>query len=275
MDRRSMSSLGAALAMTASITLAACGGGDNDATDTSAAAAATAAGTPAATDTAAGSVAATDMMMVTGGDTGVVAVLSTVDRSEVEAGTLARTKAQNAQVKAFARTLIDEHNQSLRRGSQIARRASLPVPAAGTSGSGTSGSPGGATTGTPGTGDTAAAGTAGAMGAGMPGGPALTNLQSTHTQTMTQLRASTGTDFDRAFLDSQAQAHQTTLDLLNRMQTQVQDSALRQHVTEMIPKVQAHLDRTRELQAAVSGSAAGTDTGRTDTARTDTARKGS
>src|SRR5688500_3371806 len=227
MDRRSMSSLGAALAMTASITLAACGGGDNDATDTSAAAAATAAGTPAATDTAAGSVAATDMMTVTGGDTGVVAVLSTVDRSEVEAGTLARTKAQNAQVKAFARTLIDEHNQSMRRGSQIARRANLPVPAAGTTGSGTSGSPGGATTGTPGTGDTAAAQAAGATGAGMPGGPALTNLQSTHTQTMTQLRASTGTDFDRAFLDSQAQAHQTTLDLLNRMQTQVRSEERR------------------------------------------------
>ena len=272
MPGRAINPLGAALAVGAWIVLGACGGGRDDAAvDSGAAATATA----PTTDSAAGSVAAgNDMMTVTGGDTGVVALVTTVDQSEVEAGRLARTKARNAQVKAFARTLVDEHSQAMRKAGELARTANIPLPTASTGATGTTGAAGATAT----TGDTSRAATTGTPGAGgttgtaAVGGPALANLQSMHSQAMTQLRSATGADFDRAFMDSQVQGHQTVLDLLNRAQGQVQNAALRQHLTEMIPKVQQHLDRARQLQGTIAGTGTGTDTARSGA---DTARKGS
>lgn len=63
--------------------------------------------------------------------------------------------------------------------------------------------------------------------------------------------AGSGAAFDRAYLDSQVQAHQNTLNFLQQAQNQAQNAGLKQMITAAIPDVQQHLDRARALQSKV------------------------
>jgi putative membrane protein len=63
--------------------------------------------------------------------------------------------------------------------------------------------------------------------------------------------AGSGAAFDRAYLDSQVQAHQNTLSFLQQAQNQAQNADLKQMITAAIPDVQHHLERARSLQSKV------------------------
>ena len=63
--------------------------------------------------------------------------------------------------------------------------------------------------------------------------------------------ASSGAEFDRAYIDGQVAGHQSTLNFLQAAQNQVQNADLKQTITSAIPDVQKHLDRAKELQAKI------------------------
>jgi putative membrane protein len=177
----------------------------------------------------------------------MVDVLALVNQAEVEAGMLARDSAQNAEVKAFARRMVQEHSGAMRQEGEL-------VQSAGITGATISTTQGDSTV----------------KGPTVTGTGAASTLQSMHSQTMDRLRSADGAAFDRAYIESEVAVHQQALDLLQRMQGQVQNAQLKEHVTKLIPVVQSHLDRARQLQSSL-GTGGTTDTGRT---ATDTARKG-
>jgi len=256
------------------VALAACGGGDgvgdttNVAAGTIASDTAAAATAPGTGTTPTGTTGGLSTMSITGGDPEVMQFLATVDLGEIQAARLAQQQAQNAQVKSFARTLVNEHQQSMRQARQIARNANITIDtsmmastAAGTTGTGATAS---ATTPT-----ATPSSTSGVAG----------QLAMMHQQSMERLRGLQGADFDSAFMNAQVTAHQQVLDVLQRSQGQTQDSTVQRHLTTATESVQKHLDRARQVQQAVMQGGTGTGTGTTpgDTAskaKSDTGSRG-
>lgn len=209
------------------IATAACGGNRDDDLDTT-----MAAGAVALPDTMSAAMGARDLPITDGG---VIDLLATIDSSEIQQGSLARTKAQSAPIKTFARMMIDEHRKDARQLAQLVKSASI----SGATRVGVTKS------------DTAPMSVTTQAGI-------FTTLQSMHDSTMARLQTATGIDFDRAYIDAQVTAHQETLDILQQLQTQVQSPQLSQHLSQVVTTVQRHLDRARELQNESSGTSADT-----------------
>ncbi|HJU75162.1 MAG TPA: DUF4142 domain-containing protein [Gemmatimonadaceae bacterium] len=211
--------------------IAACGGGRDADLDTTVAGGNVAVDSPAATTPP-----PPDRELPTT-DGGAVDVLATIDAGEVEEAELARTKAQNAQVKAFARMMIDEHSKDLRTLGDVVKNAAI--------------------TGATKVGvkvDSVAPGTTTPTGI-------IATLQSMHQQTMSTLNGLTGAAFDRAYIDAQVTAHQEGLNIVQQLQTRATAPQLQQHFSQVASAVQRHLDRARELQTQLG-------TAPTDTAPT-------
>lgn len=62
------------------------------------------------------------------------------------------------------------------------------------------------------------------------------------------LKAASGADFDKAFLDQQVQAHQKALDMLNAYAAGGADDPIKQWANKASPIVQGHLDKAKALQ---------------------------
>lgn len=241
------------------VALGACGGGDDTVADTTNVAGITA-------DSAAGALAPapaptpTPTMAITGGDPEVLQFLATVDVGEIEAGRLAQKQARNAEVKSFARTLVTEHQRSLRQDRNIAQAANITLDSA-------------LLAGTSGTGSAGAAGTT-------PGSTSAvaSQVSTMHQQAMQHLQSLQAADFDSAFMNAQVMMHQQVLDVLRGAQAQAQDSTVQQHLTKVTESVQKHLDRARELQQAVmtggTGSGTAGDTSGKGRTGSDTGRRG-
>jgi len=262
----------AAAAVCASLVgAAACGGGKGDATDSASGdvardSAATAPGVaPGTTATAPASSTpgstASNTMAITGGDPEILQVLAVVDQGEIQDGQLGQRQARNAQVKSFARELVSSHTKSLQKTRQLAKTNNVQLM----SDSGTSANRAGATD----TSNKSAASTP-SSAAGTAGSGIATQLKTMHAQTMEQLRSQQGAAFDSAFVNAQVMGHQQVLDLMQRAQSQAQNSSVQQHLTASMADVQSHLERAQQLQQRLASGATSDSatTGRTDTGRT-------
>jgi len=243
------------------------------------AASATAPGGAAATapsTTPTSAAGATGSMSITGGDPEILQVLAVVDQSEIQDGQLAERQARNAQVKQFARTLVNEHTKSLQQDRQVAKSAKIDLSGVMMSGAGkTAGTSGATKSGT----DTSQS--ASKTGALQPSGPTgatgvTAQLINAHTQTMEQVRQQKGAAFDSAFVDAQVKGHQEVLTLLQS--AQAQDGALQKHVAAAIKDVQSHLEKGQQLQQSLSSGAAGAGSDTTSKSKSkpgaDTGRRG-
>lgn len=197
------------LAVAAVCLLAACSGSDTQSED------AVSAG---ADSLAAGSDLARDDMT----DANIMSMIATANAAEVAAGELASTKARNADVKAFARQMVTEHQAMQKEADQLATSAGITPQA-------------------PANGDSA---------------------QRASAASLDSLKTMTGADFDRAYMAGQVRDHQATLANLQRFQGAAQNADLRTMIGNTIPKVQAHLDKATQVHSQLGGgstaSAAGT-----------------
>lgn len=149
-------------------------------------------------------------------DANILAAVSASNAAEIAAGEMARDKARNADVKAFARMMVTEHQAMQKQGDSIGMAANLqPQPAANAD-----------------------------------------SIQRAATATSDSLKAMTGADFDRAYMASQVRDHQNTLTALQQFAGAAQNAQLRQMLQAAMPKVQQHLDRATELHSKVAGSTA-------------------
>jgi putative membrane protein len=158
-----------------------------------------------------GCAAAQRAMPGTLSDANVVSVLDTIDVSEIEAAQLAKQKASSPAVRAYATRLVDEHTEKMQQTLQLANRRGL-----------------------------------------QPEKPRLAAaVESTHQETMNELRKKSGRDFDRAYLDYQVTMHQQAVKLVEDTADSVQDPRLKQHLMRTRPDLQSHLTTARDLQRQV------------------------
>ena len=213
----------AALAMSA-----ACGGDANEqgaATDTT--------GTPTVGAAAGGASASGEV-----NPTEAVAFMAAVDQSEVQAAQVAVDKATNREVRQFAQMMQREHSRSSHEIGELAKRLNVSLEASAQQ------------------------------------GHMVQNLQQMSQQMSQQLNSTPkGPEFDRVYIDGQVQAHQTVLENLQRIaggaaaggaapaqppggagrDTTHGAATPQQAAQTMIPKVQQHLERARQIQGRLGG----------------------
>jgi putative membrane protein len=141
-------------------------------------------------------------------DANVVSVLDAIDVTEIEAAQLAKQKASNPAVRAYASRLVDEHTANMQQTLQLANRRGLQ----------------------PDKPRLAAA------------------VETTHQKTMDELRKKSGRDFDRAYLDYQVTMHQQAIQLVQDTANSVEDTRLKQHLIQTRPDLMSHLTGARDLQ---------------------------
>ena len=155
-----------------------------------------------------GCAAAERAMPGTLSDANIVSVLDAIDVSEIEAAQLAKRKASNPAVRAYASRLVHEHTATMQQTLQLANRRGLQPEKP----------------------RLAAA------------------VETTHQKTMDELRKKAGRDFDHAYLDYQVTMHQQAIKLVEDTANSVQDTRLKQHLIQTRPDLMSHLTDARDLQ---------------------------
>jgi putative membrane protein len=200
--------------------LTACGGDKTDesamAGDTSAATSATSGG--ALADTGAGAMGAGD---TTGGamgamsDANILSMISMSNAAEIGTSKAAQNKLTDANVKAYARDMIREHQTMQGQADKVAKQANItPEPA--------------------------------------PQGDAMKKMIDSATTALTS--GTRGAEYDQQYITLQVQAHQSTLDNLQRFQNSAQNAELKTLIQQAIPKVQQHLQRARDIQGKLGAA---------------------
>lgn len=155
-------------------------------------------------------------------DTSLANPLMAVDRWESEAGTFAASKAKRAEVKQYARLMIDAHRKDLAATLALIERNAIAMVDSSSTTSGT--------------------------GAIMSVGQAV----SRHRETMDALRAASGDAFDRAYVDAMIAGHQDFLPTLQTKSGAANNDAVKQHLSAVEKVVADHLARAQAIQSQLT-----------------------
>jgi putative membrane protein len=141
-------------------------------------------------------------------DANVVAVLNTIDASELEAAQLAKQKAKSPEVRTYATRLVDEHTNMMAKNRQVASRINVQPenPAL------------------------------------------VSTMKSTHQETMEELRQKSGRDFDQRYIDYQILMHEQAVQLVEKTADSSDNSRLKQHLLQTRPDLQSHLSEAKTIQ---------------------------
>lgn len=176
--------------------LAACAGGDDEAGDV-------------ASDTATVQPAATPAPP-TLGDPEIAHIATTANTLDIEGGELAKSKAQNAEVKQFAQRMVTEHTASNEEATALAQKLAL-TPA-----------------------DNATS----------------QQMKSEHETAKATLQTATGAAFDKAYIDHEVSMHQNVLNALDtQLIPAAQNAELKALLEKARAMVSSHLEAAKALQA--------------------------
>lgn len=182
----------------------------------------------------------------------VVNLLTIANQDEVQAGTLAASKATRADVKAFAKKLVDDHTTAIRHLTDSASVGGWPVadstawaspPGMDRGGMRDSAMRGGMR-------DSAMRGgnmRDSAMRGGMSGDNDARMLHAANLAAMKKLQDASGANFDQIYLSTQVEGHEMLLKALDRLHTS--HVRLGRMVTDLKTTVQQHLAEARRLQS--------------------------
>ena len=147
-------------------------------------------------------------------DAEIAHIVVTANTIDVEAGRLAKEKAQNSEVVRFGDRMITDHTAVNEQASQLAGRLNLTPADNATSQS----------------------------------------LTSAADQTLQDLRAKTGGDFDRAYIDHEVTYHQQVLDAIDgTLIPSAQNAELKALLEQTRPAIAAHLEMARKIQSSLAG----------------------
>ena len=137
----------------------------------------------------------------------ILGLLNTINRSEIEAGKLAKQTASTQEVRSFASRMVSEHQMMMQNINQLAQRLSVQPqkPAL------------------------------------------ASTLENTHQETMEELRTKSGSDFDKAYIAYQVQMHEQAVDLVNDAADSVDSPNLKLHLREARPDLQNHLAAAQSI----------------------------
>ena len=202
----------ASIALGVCATLAACGGGNQDQRRMQAAVDSV---SKPDTTTSAGEVAGTSTGATTPtmSDANITAIIATANSGEIADGQMAQRRAQSADVKAFAKQLVDDHRAFQKQIDAAAKDSHVsPQP--------------------PATVDS------------------MKQQARLADDSLSHLR---GAAFDKAWVAHEVAGHQKTLSDLQRMRGMAQSPQLRDAIGGGITSVQDHLQKAQALQSKLGG----------------------
>jgi putative membrane protein len=142
-------------------------------------------------------------------DASILAIGGTAHQIEIDAGKAAVAKTQNADVKAFAQMMVDDHTAALAQGKALGEKLGI----------------------TPAEDDT------------------TKGMRAKADAKQQQMAKMTGTDFDKAYVADQVLAHQEVLDKLdNELIPSADNTELKDMLTSLRGKVAQHLEHAKMLQ---------------------------
>ena len=148
-------------------------------------------------------------------DAQILAFAAAGDSGEIAEGKLAQTKATNAQVKAFGKQLVTDHQAMLRDGRQFATAHNITPDSTKND---------------------------------------VTDLRKDARDELKDLTdKQAGADWDKEFLDKQIDGHKEVLGKLQDAAKATTDSSLRQMLTKASGKVQEHLTKAQALKDNYKG----------------------
>jgi putative membrane protein len=145
-------------------------------------------------------------------DAEIAHIVVTANTIDIDAGTLAEEKAQNAEVKSFAAKMVSDHTGSNQQAADLAQRLGVTPADNATSQS----------------------------------------LASAASMTMDTLRGKSGADFDRAYIANEVAFHQQVLDALDQaLIPSAQNAELRTLLEQTRPVIAGHLDMAKRIQSSL------------------------
>jgi putative membrane protein len=142
-------------------------------------------------------------------DTGAfVSNASQSDMYEIEAAKIAATRAKNADVKAFAKSMVIDHTAMMNQMKPLVTAA---------------------------------------------GQKPADKLDERRQGFIDNLKSASAADFDKTYIDQQVAAHGEALTLMQGYADAGGDPGLKGGAAKAIPKVQAHLDKAKAIQATLKG----------------------
>lgn len=144
----------------------------------------------------------------------IIGFAVTADSGEILLGHLAAKKATRADVKAFARQMVEDHTKMLSADRKLATRLRVMM-------------------------DTSASDVRG-----------LADDARNELKALSDKAA--GTDWDKEYMDTMVKGHEAVLKQLQDAAQHTNDAEVKRALESAIPKVQAHLTKAREIQSKTS-----------------------
>ncbi len=150
-------------------------------------------------------------------DANIAAIVVAANTVDIQNAQQAERITKNAKVKAFARRMITDHTAVNKQAADLAKKLNL----------------------TPEDNDTSRG--------------LVTGADSTRAQ----IKAKTGADFDKAYVDNEVSYHQAVLDMLDKtLIPGAQNAELKKLLEDTRPAIAGHLKMAQDLQAALSSTSA-------------------
>ena len=148
-------------------------------------------------------------------DAQIAHIAVTANQIDIDNGKVAETKAQNAEVKAFAKQMIADHGMANKQAGDVASKNSLTPE----------------------------------------DNPTSQGLNTNAATVTSDLSTKTGADFDKAYIDSEVNFHQTVLNALDQtLIPNAQNADLKALLTNIRPVVNQHLEHAQRMQKTLSGT---------------------
>ena len=138
-------------------------------------------------------------------------VMVTINEGEIDLGQLAKRKAINKQVKDYAKMMVDQHKQNEKDTKSVVRKQDLDFKKT----------------------DMSKSFEAQAL-----------DIEKT-------LKKTSKEDFDRAYMNSQVDMHQKSLDTVNSLIAGAQNAAYKAHLEKTRDAITVHLAHAKEVQSMV------------------------
>jgi putative membrane protein len=150
-------------------------------------------------------------------DAQIAAVTAASHTAEIDAGKLAQAKAKDGRVKKFAAMMVTHHGDAKKKQEKLLTKEKL-APAE---------------------------------------SPVSAKVKSDAESTLASLQSSTGTEFDKAYIDAQVKAHEDTLNAIDaKLLPNVKHADLKAQLQDFRPKVEEHLKQAKDLQASLAAGPA-------------------
>jgi len=149
-------------------------------------------------------------------DANIAAIVVAANTADIDNGKQGQTRAKNAEVKAFARQMINDHGASNQQASALATKLGLTPEDNATS----------------------------------------TGIRTQQDSIRTAIKGLSGAAFDKAYVDNEVTYHETVLNAIDQaLIPNAQNAELKQLLTNTRPIISAHLDHAKQIQAKLGGTA--------------------